>query len=344
MLQKLASSIVALFGKNDPLSKNHVRAGAAPSLLELLREKQLDSLAKMKGAHPDFSGDLYAYDPDALLSLMVELSYYNINNKYLVGLLDIYKRFVTKDVCVGRERLFEPEYRMRMELLSEVILGGYLRETDFRDIVNGARIAYAQEGEDLILEKIFYNRAQGFYVDVGAHHPVRYSNTYLFYQKGWRGINLDPVPGMKYVFDELRPGDVNLELAVSDEKGQVEYFIFEESALNTCSSQLSDYYVKEKGAKLLRTEVITFVRLSDILNEYAHQQIEFLSIDTEGYELAVLNSNDWDKFRPLYILVELLREDILGEVTQVLGFLQDKGYSLFANTRSTGFFKRNDIQ
>jgi hypothetical protein len=61
---------------------------------------------------------------------------------------------------------------------------------------------YSQEGEDLIASRLFPNQSTGFYVDIGAHHPTRFSNTYLLYTKGWRGINIDPLPGSKELFDK----------------------------------------------------------------------------------------------------------------------------------------------
>ena len=83
-----------------------------------------------------------------------------------------------------------------------------------------ARRCYSQEGEDMILQRMFGQRREGFFVDVGAHHPFRYSNTYLFYKKGWRGINIDATPGSMREFEKYRPADINLEVAVSQTPGE----------------------------------------------------------------------------------------------------------------------------
>ena len=77
--------------------------------------------------------------------------------------------------------------------------------------------AYAQEGEDLILYRIFEQTPPGFYVDIGAHHPCCFSSTYLFYQRGWRGINIDAMPGSMDLFRRIRPRDINLESAISED-------------------------------------------------------------------------------------------------------------------------------
>ena len=77
-------------------------------------------------------------------------------------------------------------------------------------------VTFPQEGEDLILSRMFDARSKGFFVDVGAYHPFRFSNTFLFYCAGWRGINIDATPGSMIAFDKFRPGDTNIECFVGD--------------------------------------------------------------------------------------------------------------------------------
>ena len=72
-------------------------------------------------------------------------------------------------------------------------------------------ICYSQNGEDLILNRFLENKKNGFYIDIGAHHPIRFSNTYLFYKKGWRGINIDAMPGSMDLFNKIRSRDINIE-------------------------------------------------------------------------------------------------------------------------------------
>ena len=68
--------------------------------------------------------------------------------------------------------------------------------------------SYSQEGEDMILRRLFEKQKTGFYVDVGAHHPKRFSNTFFFYKKGWSGINIDAMPNSMRLFDKIRPRDI----------------------------------------------------------------------------------------------------------------------------------------
>ena len=98
-----------------------------------------------------------------------------------------------------------------------------------------SNLSYSQEGEDLILNRFFNNKENGFYVDVGAHHPRRFSNTYSFYKKGWRGINIDALPGSMVAFNKERPNDINLEIGISKKESELLYYMFNEPALNTFS-------------------------------------------------------------------------------------------------------------
>ena len=108
------------------------------------------------------------------------------------------------------------------------------------------RLSYAQEGEDLLLARHFKDRIHipGFYVDIGAHHPKKLSNTYYFYKKGWRGINVDAKPGSMKAFDSARPGDINIETAVGCDPTPHTFYMFEDPALNTFDQTLADERAK----------------------------------------------------------------------------------------------------
>ncbi len=202
--------------------------------------------------------------------------------------------------------------------------------------------SYSQEGEDLILRRIFEDKKKGFYVDVGAHHPKRFSNTYLFYKSGWRGINIEARPGSKKLFDKIRKDDINIEAAISDIPSVLTYFVFDEPALNSFDKELSIKRANETKYKILKEIPLSTVRLSEILDNYldSKQAIDFLSIDTEGYDLSVLKSNDWDKFKPSVILCEDSEfEFVYPGKSKVFSFLVEKNYQLFAKTPSTLIFK-----
>lgn len=204
--------------------------------------------------------------------------------------------------------------------------------------------SWSQEGEDQILRRIFERQKLGFYVDVGAHHPVRFSNTYLFYRLGWSGINIDAMPGSMQAFREVRPRDINLELGVGLEAVEKEYYIFNEPALNGFSKQLSmEREVGHDIYKIIDVKKIKIEPLEQILDSNLKygQSIDFMSVDVEGLDFEVLRSNNWNKYKPRYVLVE-----ILGSTLQDVGchdishFMIRNGYEIYAKCVNTVFFKR----
>lgn len=174
---------------------------------------------------------------------------------------------------------------------------------------------YSQDGEDIFLhQNIFKNKSNGFYVDIGAHHPTRFSNTKFFYDMGWTGINIEPIPNSMAVFNRERPKDINLEIAISNEYKRLNFYMFNEPALNSLSKELSEErHNANDSYKIIEIKEIDAVPLSSVLDEHIkkEQSIDFMSIDVEDYELNVLESNNWKKYSPDILIVEIL--DISSE-------------------------------
>ena len=199
--------------------------------------------------------------------------------------------------------------------------------------------SYSQEGEDMILRRIFEEKLSqkdpGFYVDVGAHHPQRFSNTYFFYKLGWSGINIDAMPGSMREFKRLRPRDINLEAAIAKEPGELTYYVFDEPALNTLDESMAQFHKDNGGCRLLEERRIETRTLREILKQhlFADKKVNFLSVDVEGMDLKVLQSNDWTLCRPECIICESLGsslEDLNQNV--ICTFLKGEGYQPFAKT------------
>ena len=207
-----------------------------------------------------------------------------------------------------------------------------------------ARLSFAQEGEDLLLDKIFSDQAEGFYVDVGAHHPTKFSNTCRLHQRGWRGLNIDPRPGMKELFDAARPHDINLCLGIDEPQATLTYIQFNEPALNTFDRALAEQRLQQRaGAWRIVAETPVAVRpLSAVLAEHLPPGtvIDLLTIDADGWDLRVLRSNDWARFRPTVVLVESggdsLEEDLHGAEARLLA---QHGYVLLGKTFRTLLFR-----
>lgn len=198
--------------------------------------------------------------------------------------------------------------------------------------------SYAQEGEDMILREIFTEKKNGVYVDIGAHHPLRFSNTYFFYLLGWRGINIDAAPGSMKTFDILRPGDTNLELGIAESPGEMIFTVFDEPALNTFDEAVVKQRVENTQFKVVDRVKVKTSPLSAVLEKHLDgRQIDFMSVDAEGYDLVVLKSNDWKRFKPKVLLVEVLQDGPL-EKNDIHLFLTDLGYHSIARTTRTFFY------
>lgn len=209
------------------------------------------------------------------------------------------------------------------------------------------RPSYSQEGEDIILDKLFGQQAKGFYIDVGAHHPMRFSNTYSFYRRGWCGINIDAMPASMLAFRKSRPRDINLEMAILKERGSLKYYQFNEPALNGFSASLSEQRDGLGSYKVIGVVEMEGLPLGEVLEKYMPatiRQIDFMSVDVEGLDLEVLQSNDWERFRPKVILVELLSSSLSSISSDpVYKFLAGNGYSVFAKAVQTVFFASHEF-
>ena len=202
---------------------------------------------------------------------------------------------------------------------------------------------YSQAGEDMILWLYYETKNyKGFYVDVGAHHPFRFSNTAFFYRRGWRGINIEPTPSLFNAFPRWRKRDINLNVGIGNGE-KLTFYVFNEGALNTFDPEIArsrDGSYDGKYRIIDRIEVQTRT-LADILDKHlpAGTPIDLLTIDVEGMDFDVLKSNDWTKYKPSFILVECESElDDLSD-DEIYQFLHAMGYSIAGWTLYTTLFK-----
>lgn len=195
--------------------------------------------------------------------------------------------------------------------------------------------SHSQFGEDMILRSILGNKRNGFYIDIGAHHPVYYSNTYHFYLKGWNGINIDAIPGGMKIFSSLRPRDINIEACISNKANdEVDFFEFSKPALNTFDKNYAENVIA-KGELLLRKTTMRTKTLQQILeeNNFINHEIDFLSIDIEGVDEVVLKSLDFDKIRPKVMVFEDHSFELSkARESELLSFLIGKDYKFAAKS------------
>jgi FkbM family methyltransferase len=174
----------------------------------------------------------------------------------------------------------------------------------FKRKIKYKKSSYSFNGIDLIIDYIFKNQKLGTYIDVGAQHPISNNNTYLLHKRGWSGVNIDLDKKNIDLFNLSRPKDINLNYAISDKEGEVEfYFYHNTSPINTLSKEVSDY----QKAKIKEKKMIKTYSLNDILEKINfHKNIDYMSIDVEGLEEKVLNGFNINKYNPKVVSIEFL--------------------------------------
>jgi FkbM family methyltransferase len=277
------------------LSSDQTRVGEREALLQSLVHMELRS---PKTDYSDELGRSSDQDLVQILELLKQISYREISTTEISGpsvshLLEIYRRSVGIN--------FKPFHNTINKVLSELGSPEIVRQ-----------VAFSQEGEDLILARLM-RQSTGFFIDVGAHHPTRFSNTYKLYGKGWRGINIDPLPGAMQLFNELRTEDINLELAITngDMETTVRYYMFDEPAYNSLDDRnIAD--AEAGGASLIGEAEVKCASFSSILEDYSDNfsHIDLLTIDAEHHELNVLHSFPFDEFQPNVIVIEIKGLDL----------------------------------
>jgi len=167
---------------------------------------------------------------------------------------------------------------------------------------------YAQNFEDVVLSRVFRDQEAGFYIDVGAWDPVEYSVTLHFYQRGWRGINVEPIPALHARLVAARPEDVNLNAALGAERGSKLFYECASTALSTFDPDNADRLrVNGETVTEHRVDVRT---LADICGEFCRgRTIDFLKIDVEGWEPQVIRGADWRAFRPRVLVIEATKPE-----------------------------------
>ena len=156
--------------------------------------------------------------------------------------------------------------------------------------------SYSQYQEDLILYILLYDIENGFYIDVGAFDPIKVSVTKAFYLRGWTGINIEPQPDKKDLFDKDRPKDINLQLAIGEKKGNIEFYINDQ-----CST-----YIKQYSRNANTMINVSMDTMSNICKKYVPKgrNVDFCKIDVEGGEKNVLLGYDFINYRPKVFCIE----------------------------------------
>lgn len=156
-----------------------------------------------------------------------------------------------------------------------------------------------------MLARLFAGQATGFYVDVGASHPSIGSVTKHFYDRGWSGINIEPLAGAHALLLRERPRDVNLHAAAAARRGELRFVeAVDFTGLSTSDAAQADYLHRHGLA--LREHRVAGVTLNEVFDRHVTQPVDFLKIDVEGGEAAVLAGIDLRRHRPRALLIEAM--------------------------------------
>ena len=216
------------------------------------------------------------------------------------------------------------------------------------------KISFSQTGLDLLLSNIFKGLQKGFYVDIGCNHPVYNNNTFLFYKRGWRGLNIDLDKSSIDLFNIYRKGDLNIHAALSSSNNtQKVYEFHKKSPLNTLVKKVANY----QKAEVKNIYEINTITLNEIINDKGLQnnKINFLTIDVEGHEVEVLKGLNIDIYRPDVIVVEYLDLNLdkleiknlnINNVlnSEIYQYMVSKNYSLINWLHSDLIFVNNEFK
>lgn len=201
--------------------------------------------------------------------------------------------------------------------------------------LRACRISYAQFGEDLFLTYLLgYERTEGTYLDIGCYHPIQYSNTYIFYQRGWSGVTIDPNPAFAAEWKRYRARDQFLNVAISEESGTTPYI---SNAIHPAMNRICADPNEVLGEHERMIEVPSRPISSILQSELKGRTIDLMSVDCEGYDIEILRQMDFHTWKPSVIAAEDPGE---SENSEVVRYLREVGYACRARIGLTRIFQR----
>lgn len=228
-----------------------------------------------------------------------------------------------------------------MRLRQNELLYGTFREV--RDLWSYAKAhrrgSFSQHGEDAFVMEWFCNRRDGFYIDIGASHPFRISNTYLLYRAGWRGVTVEPIPLLARLHKRWRPRDTLVERAIGPTKGSFHFYEMLPSVLSTLDAETAERYIREGRAQLLRRFALDVITPEALFTKYVGSRpIDFLSMDIEGLDTRTITAIDFQEIRPKLMCIEINDSSERDSVLHALEahdykYVRELGCNLFVEAR-----------
>ena len=206
------------------------------------------------------------------------------------------------------------------------------RRRDSTELSKAAhRRSFSQCCEDLFFQE-YFGEYRGTYIEIGGNHPLRGSNTYLLYRSGWSGLVVEPIQRLCAKHRQFRPRDIQVMAAGGESSGSLTFYEMIPAVLSTCDPETARQTLSKGEALLHREYTVPVVTVADIYREYLPgRQVDLLSIDTEGHDLAVLRGVNWAEIRPKLVICEAHNEIVGASTTE---FFATQGYD---HVRSLGY-------
>ncbi|MCK4738503.1 MAG: FkbM family methyltransferase [Deltaproteobacteria bacterium] len=193
---------------------------------------------------------------------------------------------------------------------------------------------YAQSGEDIILDVLL--RSIGIrkphYLDIGAHDPMKFSNTHFFYKKGCRGVNIEPDPMLYSKFLSKRKRDVNLNIGLAEKNSTLDFYVLSARTLSTFDEVVAKKYIEFKEHDLVETIKVDVKNVNEVVALNFETYPNFVSLDVEGLEMEILKSFDFNKIRPEVFCIETVSYDEGIKDIKIINFMESVGYMVYADT------------
>lgn len=221
-----------------------------------------------------------------------------------------------------------------------------IREIFYNYILWVVQLSYSSTWEDVILDWLI-KKEKGFYIDIWWYDPIYGNNTYLFYKKWWTWINVEPNKKWFKKFTKKRKKDINLQIALWIKNSNLKFFVFDDKAISTCDPKTAKRYEKS-WHKIIEKYNVPIWTLEKICDKYVkNKKIDILSIDVEWWDMNVLKSNNRNKYKPTYIILETVEYAKEWKKTRKKQnekfdpYLKNKWYCIIAETWINTIYKLN---
>lgn len=204
--------------------------------------------------------------------------------------------------------------------------------------------SYSQSGEDRIIKFVFDTLAirQYRYLDIGAHHPTRSNNTYLFYTLGGSGVLIEPNPRWASLITRVRPRDVCLNVGLAgQDRSRIPFYVMKSDTLCTFSKREAERMVSECGEAISEVRHLDVLAPRTVLSAHFSEALSLVSLDVEGLELEILEEFDLQRYRPAVFCIETISYAINGsgvKSSEIADFMAASGYMVFADTHINTIF------